>query len=193
MRGHYPVCIDFHSKCSCCQPPGLLLLSGALVVDSTANKHTAMSKNVGQARFFQGEGTLTVRERIRQAIKLSAGNVILRGEVAGMGSTSRVSAALKALQVEGMLIRIGKGVYAKTRKSSVTGSDIPAGSLETLATELLIKLGVSVSAGSAANAYNSGETTQLPGAFVVNTGRRRISRKIEVGGRRLVYENDVDR
>lgn len=109
-----------------------------------------------------------------------------------MGSASRVSAALKALQAEGMLIRIGTGVYAKTRKSSVTDLDIPAGSLETLATEALMKLGVSVSAGRAAKAYNSGETTQLPGTFVVNTGRRRISRKIEVGGRRLVYENDSD-
>lgn len=151
------------------------------------------SKNGRQAYFFQGECNLTVKERIQHAIQLSEGNVILRGEIAGVGSASRVSAALKALQVEGMLIRIGTGVYAKTRKSSVTGSVIPAGSLETLATEALNKLGVSVSAGSDATAYNLGKTTQLPGAFVANTGHRRISRKIEVGGRRLVYENDLNR
>lgn len=89
-----------------------------------------------------------------------------------------------------MLMRIGTGVYAKTRKSSVTGATIPAGSLETLATETLRKLGVQVTAGKAAAAYNAGKTTQLPGTFVVNTGRRRITRRIEVGGRTLAYEND---
>lgn len=154
---------------------------------------TLFKQRRAQVQFFQGECILSVQERIRHAIKLSAGNVILRAELAGMGSASRVSAVLKALQAEGMLIRIGTGVYAKTRKSSVTGSVIPAGSLETLATEALKKLGVSISAGRAATSYNLGKTTQLPGAFVANTGRRRISRKIEVGGRRLVYENDLNR
>lgn len=93
-------------------------------------------------------------------------------------------------------MRIGTGVYAKTRTSSVTGATIPAGSLETLVTETLKKLGVSAREGSAASAYNAGSTTQLPGKFVVNTGRRRISRKIEVGGeggRSVVYENDFNR
>jgi hypothetical protein len=107
-----------------------------------------------------------------------------------MGSASQVSQALRSLQVAGVLVRIGTGVYAKTRKSSVSGATVPAGSLETLATEALKKLGVSVRAGKAAAAYNVGTTTQLPGSFVVNTGTRRISRKIEVGGRALVYEND---
>lgn len=90
----------------------------------------------------------------------------------------------------GIIVRIGLGIYAKTRKSSATGANVPAGSLETLATEALGKMGVLFSAGRAAAAYNSGATTQLPGSFVVHTRNRRISRKIEVGGRRLVYEND---
>lgn len=136
---------------------------------------------------------MSAQERIRQAINLTDGNVILRAELAGLGSVHQVSAALRTLQGEGILIRIGTGVYAKTRKSSVTGHIIPAGSLETLATEALIKLGVSVLPGSDAAAYNSGKTTQMPGVFVANTGRRRINRKIEVGGRRLVYENDYRR
>ena len=110
-----------------------------------------------------------------------------------MGSASQVTQALKALQVKGVLLRIGTGVYAKTRKSSVTGALIPAGSLETLASETLKKLGVTLSLGSAAAAYNSGKTTQLPGTFVANTGRRRITRKIAVGGRKVAYENNYGR
>ena len=136
---------------------------------------------------------MKLQERMLRSIKQRTGNVILRAEVARMGSPSQVSEALKALKDSGVLLRIGTGIYAKTRKSSVTGATIPAGSLETLAVEALKKLGVTIGAGSAAVAYNSGRTTQLPGAFVANTGRRRISRKIAVGGRAVAYENDYSR
>lgn len=144
--------------------------------------------------FIQSRGvTMRLQERMLRSIKQRTGNVILRADVAKLGSASQVSEALKALQAQGVLVRIGTGVYAKTRKSSVTGAIIPAGSLESLAVEALRRLGVSVSAGSAAVAYNTGRTTQLPGTFVANTGRRRISRKIAVGGRLVKYENNYGR
>lgn len=136
---------------------------------------------------------MNFQQRLLRSIKQRKSNVILRAELARKGSASQVTEALKALQDQGVVVRIGTGVYAKTRRSSVTGALIPAGSLESLASETLKKLGVTVRAGSAAAAYNAGSTTQLPGAFVANTGRRRISRKIEVGGRQVVYENDFGR
>lgn len=136
---------------------------------------------------------MKLEKRMLLSVRQRAGNVILRAELAGMGSSSQVTQALRVLQEKGVLLRIGTGVYAKTRKSSVTGAIIPAGSLETLATETLKKLGVRVEAGSAAAAYNRGETTQLPGRFVANTGQRRISRKIAVGGRTVAYENNYTR
>ena len=123
-------------------------------------------------------------------LQQQSGNVILRSELIGMGSTSQVSKALRSLQAKFVLVRIGTGVYAKTRASSVTGAIIPAGSLETLVIETFKKLGICVKAGRAAAAYNSGATSQLPGAFVVHTGPRRIYRKIAVGGRFVAYEND---
>lgn len=133
---------------------------------------------------------MKLEQRIQRSIKQRTGNVILRAEIARMGSRTQVSEALKALMDRGLLVRIGTGVYAKTRKSSVTGATIPAGSLETLATEALRKMGVTVSVGRAAAAYNAGVTTQIPGTLVANTGNRRISRKIAVGGRSLAYENN---
>lgn len=136
---------------------------------------------------------MKLHKRIQQAIKRQAGNIILRADLAEMGSASQVTKALGALQDDGVLIRIGTGVYAKTKKSTVTGAIIPAGSLETLAMEALLKLGVEVFPCKAAVEYNSGKTTQLPGKFVVNTGRRRITRRIEVGGRKLAYEKDYGR
>ena len=134
---------------------------------------------------------MRLQDRMLRSIKQRRGNVVLRSELAKMGSASQVTAALKALQESGVLVRIGTGVYAKTRKSSVTGAIIPAGSLETLAIEALQKLGVQVAPGKAASAYNAGKTTQLPGMFVANTRKRRITRRIEVGGRKVTYENGV--
>lgn len=132
-------------------------------------------------------------DRLARSVKLRSGNVVLRSDVARFGSASQVSEALRELQQRGVLVRIGTGVYAKTRVSSVTGAIVPAGSLESLAAEALRRLGVDAEVGSAGAAYNSGVTTQMPGAVVVNTGRRRLRRKIEVGGRRLLYENNYER
>ena len=136
---------------------------------------------------------MKLENRMLLSIRQRAGNVVLRSELVGMGSSSQVTLALRALQLKGVLLRIGTGVYAKTRKSSVTGAIIPAGSLETLAIETLEKFGVKVEVSSAAAAYNRNDTTQLPGQFVANTGQRRISRKIAVGGRSVAYENNFTR
>ncbi len=136
---------------------------------------------------------MKLQERMLRAIKQRGGNVILRQELSRLGSASQITEALRALQASNVIVRIGTGVYAKTRQSLVTGAIIPAGSLETLGVEALRKLRVPVAPGKAAAAYDAGTTTQIPGVFVANTGQRRISRKISVGGRTLKYENDYGR
>lgn len=133
---------------------------------------------------------MKLEERLMRSIKKRAGNVILRADIASLGSASQISEALNALQQRGVLVRIGTGVYAKTRVSSVTGATIPAGTLESLAQEALARLGVPVGPGTTAADYNAGRTTQMPGKLVVHTGKRRIQRNIIVGGRRLAYENN---
>lgn len=132
---------------------------------------------------------MSVAQRMRRSIKQRRGNVVLRSELTAMGSRSQVTTALNKLLEAGVLVRIGTGVYAKTRVSSATGSVIPAGSLETLSAEALRKLNVAVTPGRAAGDYNEGRTTQIPGTLVVNTGTRRIQRRIAVGGRSLAYES----
>jgi hypothetical protein len=133
---------------------------------------------------------MKLEDRMLRSVKLRAGNIVLRSELSGLGSASQVSEALKSLQKKGVLVRIGTGVYAKTRVSSITGAVVPAGSLETLAVETLKKLNVTPGESRAAVQYNSGRTTQLPGQFVAHTGKKRMSRKIAVGGRILAYESD---
>ena len=136
---------------------------------------------------------MKLSDRLLRLIERQPGNVIFRAEIAGLGSPAQITAALTTLIDKGVIVRISIGIYARTRKSSVTGAIVPVGSLETLAIEILTKMGVPFTPGRDAAAYNAGDTTQLPGAIVVNTGERRISRKITVGGRTLGYENNWQR
>jgi len=136
---------------------------------------------------------MKTQERILRSISRRTGVVMLRAEFDRFGSYSNVSKALASLVKEGRLVRAGKGVFVKTKISSLTGNVIPAGSLEIVATEALGKLGVEVWPGRLAEEYNQGKSTQIPARMVVNTGRRRISRRIEIGGCTLIYENTFNR
>lgn len=66
---------------------------------------------------------------------------------------------------------------------------MPAAPFESIAAEAFKKLGISVGPGALTREYNAGRSTQIPMVAVVTTGRRRITRRIQVGSRRVVYES----
>jgi hypothetical protein len=132
---------------------------------------------------------LSVKDRMLRTIALRKGEVILRADFATMGSPSQISRALKALIKAGTIVRLGYGVYAKARPSTLSGKPVPRVSLEELAQEALEKLGVVVQLGRAQADYAQGKTPQIPVCTTVNTGPRRISRKITVGISTVRYEN----
>lgn len=133
---------------------------------------------------------MNTRDRIIKLIATRRSPVILRSELNGLASYSQVTRSLGQLVNDGTVVRVGKGIYAKTRISSLSGKRVVAGTLETITLEALKKMGVEVSPGKLTHEYNSGKSTQLPVQFVLNTGNRRISRKISVGGRTLMYDNN---
>lgn len=106
-----------------------------------------------------------------------------------MGSHSQVGRALAKLVTNGMLVRVSKGAYAKARINQYTGQPTPAGTLEMIAAELFSKLEIQIVPSALVADYNSGKSTQIPMGMVVNTGNRRISRKISVGCNSITYEN----
>lgn len=107
-----------------------------------------------------------------------------------MASPSQLSRVLAKLLEEGKLVRVSHGVYAKTRFNKFLGRPAPAGTLESIAAETFRKLGIDIGPGKLATEYNTGRSTQVPMLAVVTTGRRRISRKIQVGARTVAYERD---
>lgn len=126
--------------------------------------------------------------RIVLSIKRRKSVVILRSEVAPLGSTAQVGRVLAKLVANGSLVRVSKGVYAKTRLNKFTGRLSPAAPFEAIAAETFRRLGIAVAPGRLAREYNAGTTTQIPMDGVVSTGRRRIRRKIQVGSKAIKYE-----
>lgn len=132
---------------------------------------------------------MLVEQRIKRAIALRKDDVFVRAEFARFGSPAQVSRALKQLVEEGVLVRLGLGVFAKAKPSVLTGKPIPVRPLEVLAPLALKKLGIRVKPGRAIREYNSGASQQLAAGIVLDTGRRRVTRKLAFGNQAVTYEN----
>ena len=133
---------------------------------------------------------LCIKDRMMKSIALRKGEVLLRADFERMGSASQVSQALKLVVSAGKLIRLGYGTYAKAEPSPLSGKPIPRQPLEALAWEAMQRLGVNMNLGKALTDYATGDTNQIPMRVTFNTGDRRISRKLVVGNRSVVYENN---
>lgn len=131
---------------------------------------------------------MRLEDRLVRSVRQRKDIVILRSEVAQLGSPAQVGRVLAKLVRDGVLVRVSRGAYAKTRINKFTGKPTPAATLEEIAAEIFRKLKIDVSPGRLARDYNSGLTTQIPMQTIVSTGKRRIRRKIEVSGRKVHYE-----
>ena len=131
---------------------------------------------------------MDITGRIKRSIAKRRDAVVVRHEFADFGSAAQVSRALRDLLSDGTLLKIGLGVYAKTKISVLSGKRIPAQPLEVLAPAALKKLGIEVQPSRLVREYNAGRSTQIPAGIVVDIGRRRISRKLSFKGSTVQYE-----
>lgn len=133
---------------------------------------------------------LNMRERMIRSITMRRGEIIMRSDFTRMGSQSQISRLLADFVSEGRLVRLGYGIFAKSRISSISGKAVPREPLEVLAQEAFRRLMIEAKPGKAQREYASGQSTQVPIQAVFDTGQRRISRKLTVGNRKVRYEND---
>lgn len=130
----------------------------------------------------------TLESRVRYRLSRSKDSVFTPMDFLDLSDRDQTGRVLRKLVAEQLLIKIARGLYAKTKTSSVTGKIIPAKTLSILAKEGLTKLGVRVVPSRAEQAYNSGETTQVPTGRVIAIKGRRVSRKIGYKGNYIVLE-----
>lgn len=110
-------------------------------------------------------------------IKRSKHTVFIRQDFADLGEYRRVGRVLRSFVSKGVLISIGHGLYARAKKSSVTGKIIPDKFLGDLAIEALMRMGIETRPSSADEAYNSGKSLQIPTGRTIGV-MGRVSRRI---------------
>jgi hypothetical protein len=131
---------------------------------------------------------MNILDRIKRSVANQGDSVFLRAEFERFGGPAQVGRALRQLTSEGTLVRLGLGVYAKAKPSVLTGQPIPARPLEVLAPEALKKLGIAVTPSRLTQDYNAGRSTQVPSGIVLNTGKRRIARRLSFNAQAVQYE-----
>jgi hypothetical protein len=127
------------------------------------------------------EGKIAVRIARKQS------GVLLREDFDDLGGYDQVGRALLALTKKGKLIKIGYGLYAKTRVSSLTGKTVPVEPLPVLARNALNRLGVAALPSQAEIDYRQGRSTQVPTGRLIGVNKR-ISRKIGYNNIAVNYE-----
>ena len=129
----------------------------------------------------------TVEDSIERRIKRSGRRVYLRQDFSDLGGYSQVGRALKRLVEREVLLHMGYGLYARTRRSVIDGEPIPEKPLPELAREAVERLGHEVVPTKAETDYNERRSTQVPTGRVIGV-RGRVSRKISRNGNRIQYE-----
>lgn len=129
----------------------------------------------------------TLESKVRYRVSRSKDSVFTPKDFLDLSGRDQVGRALRDLMAKEFLVKIGQGLYAKTRKSSYTGKVILVKPLPDLAREGLMKIGVVVVASKALSDYNAGKTTQVPTGRVIAV-KGRVSRKIEYNGNKVKIE-----
>lgn len=130
----------------------------------------------------------TLKSKMSYRINRSKENVFVPKDFFDLSDRDQVGRILRSLVADGALIRFGQGLYAKARRSSLTGKLIPVASLPELAEEALVnKLNIKVVPSKALERYNSGESTQVPTGRVIAV-KGRVSRKMAYNGKSIKFE-----
>ena len=129
----------------------------------------------------------TLKDKILLRTSLKKDVVFVRDDFCDLGDYDQVGRALKELVRDKQLIKIGYGLYAKAKISTITGAPVPESPLPLLARYALSKLHVETALDTSTKAYNEGRSTQVPtGRMIAVKGR--IVRKIGYNGIYVNYE-----
>lgn len=130
----------------------------------------------------------TLERKILRRIARKSANVLLRDDFKDLGGYDQVGRVLKHLAEKGEVVKIGYGLYAKAKTSSITGEIVPVATLPKLGKEALSRLKVETAPTKAELAYKEGRSTQVPtGRMIAVKGR--VSRKIGYKGAYIAYEH----
>ncbi len=125
--------------------------------------------------------------RVERRIARSKASAFVPADFTDLSDRDQVLRALRKLIHKGAILRVGYGVYARTKISTITKKPIPEQSLRVIAVEALQKNGVTILPTAYEREYNAGESTQVPTGLVIGVNKR-VSKRISFNGRTVKYE-----
>ena len=132
----------------------------------------------------------TLKYKIKYRIRKSKKNTFLIGDFLDLSDMDQVLRALRNLIKENELIRVGKGIYTKARKSLISNDYVPVDNLRNIAINALTAKGIKIFKTKAEIDYNNGVSMQIPNTFVIGVGKR-ISKKISFKNAVIKYEKVI--
>jgi hypothetical protein len=131
----------------------------------------------------------TLKSKIQYRVNRSKANVFTPRDFFDLSGRDQVGRALRELMADDVLIKFGQGLYAKAKRSSLTGKLIPIKSLTELAKEAITeKLNAKIVAAKELERYNNGQTTQVPTGRVIAV-KGRVSRKMAYDGKSIKLQH----
>lgn len=131
----------------------------------------------------------SLKSKVKYRIGRSRSTVFVPGDFKDLSGRDQVGRALRELVAEEALIKFGRGLYAKAKRSSLTNKVIPVKPLPELAKEALTqKLHVEVVSERAQGRYNDKRSTQVPTGRVIAV-KGRVSRKMAYDGKSIKYQH----
>lgn len=129
----------------------------------------------------------SIQAKIEERLAQSSEDVFLTREFSDLGDKRQVLRGLSIVVRDGKLIRIGYGVYARARMSSLTGQPMLAAreGFVSVSRQALTKLGVAWDITELERAYIEGRSNQIPMNAVVQI-KGRFSRQLSYRGKPLV-------
>ncbi len=125
-----------------------------------------------------------IADRIRRTRKT---DVFLREDFSGFAAYDVVGRELRKLVGEGVLVRVGYGLYARAKRSVLSGKPIPIAPLIGIGYQALRRLGYSPKPSRAALDYIEGRSMQVPAGDRIAVPGARVKRRIAFGPRVIEY------
>ena len=126
---------------------------------------------------------MTIQNRIQTRVKRSKRSVFLRSDFKDIAGYDQIGRGLKNLVREGLLMKIGYGLYVRARVNRITGKLMPdnAAGADGVVIEAMEKLGVDYQFDDLSKLNFSGDSTQIPAKVIITPKSARFTRKIAVG------------
>lgn len=125
--------------------------------------------------------------KMQYRIKRSKSSVFIPSDFFDLSDRDQINRVIRTFINDGLLIKLGQGIYARTKLSKIKKKLIPEKDLRSLTIEALNKYGIKVVESSYEKAYNNGDSTQVPTGRVIGVTTR-VNRKIGYNGYYIKFE-----